>query len=45
MNDIYESGPGEKRPERRTGKPLSAHAAESGNDEIARVFKTVLGKR
>ena len=27
------------------GKALSQHAAESGNDEIARLFDTVLEKR
>ena len=27
------------------GKDVSQHAAESGNDKIARLFETVLGKR
>jgi ankyrin repeat protein len=27
------------------GKPLSEHATESGNDEIARLFATALGRR
>ena len=27
------------------GKPLSEHATESGNDEIARLFETASGQR